>query len=158
MDKARYYAENFDGLLIIHPDCSWPDNPHYKENMRKLVGNFAELGKPVFLIDDFPVRDAEIQEILSVAHNVPNAEKMGFMRLHSGAYDLQEQKAVDFIAGKIGKPHEEIRLAFGGRNPDGCVYSYGTNYCGRFESPYRGRKEPPVERPIGFGQVLREIV
>ena len=158
MDKARYYAENFDGLLIIHPDCSTPDNPHYKENMRELVRNFRELGKPVFLIDDFPVRDNEIKEILCLSYVVPNAEKMGFMWAGTAAYDLQEQKAADFIAERVGKPHEDIMLAFGGRNPDGCVYSYGTTYCRNFETPYRGRKEPHVERPIGFGKVLREIV
>lgn len=137
---------DFDALVIIHPDRKNPKNPDYRSNLMARVNSFLSYEKPVFVVEQgMPIHDEAIACMLK------GAERLGFGE--------DDQGTVNYIAARVGKEPESVRLAFGGLHAGACVYAYGTSWCRIFETGYdRGRPWPMVLNPIGFGKLLDDIV
>lgn len=147
------YAEEFDALMLVHIDSILYDDPtielppQYKADMLEVIEQFRAAGKPIFYDPDEGFVDSELEEALADAHKLDNS-----------GYGAELQSDVDSIVEKVGKPREEIRLAFGGMFTESCVWNTADPYCQTVEATIQGDENDKVPRPIGFGRVLDEIV
>ena len=142
---------NYDGLVVVHPDCDKPINPNYLRNLKSILKEYKKLGKRIFVVDDVKIKDRKIYRLVygSGAISLPLM------------YSIEDhQNCVYSMAGLVGKSPREISLAFGGIMAVACVLAFARAFCETVETNYknRGIRRMNLQNPIGFGKVLDEMV
>ncbi|MBS3094611.1 hypothetical protein J4474_03015 [Candidatus Pacearchaeota archaeon] len=147
-------TNQFDGLIIVHPNFGIPINPNYKANLGRITQEFFKRNKAVFLEESEakPMTCKKMKKDLAKAFHLRRY-------LHPDSLVSLEME-ISYIEKTIGKPRENIILAFGGTNAGMCVYACAIDLCRYVETKYINPIRETIYNisKIKKGVVLDEIV
>ena len=152
---AKYY----DGLVFIHPDFGrgWlvNRNSRYNEALADATTAFEAQGKPVFI---YPYTESWAEDLSRRLRRVQLIPSLDYNNRLRGNHD---QEAL-FMAAKIGKSPDQIKIAAGGLLAQGCVAGWLRYWCKQAVLNYEYRYDyldfgVPTTHKIAFGQVIHEL-